>query len=37
MASTAEKFKSDGSLAGNMDRALQVAEFLIAEARKTRA
>ena len=33
----AGRWYTDGSLAGNMDRALQVAEFLIAEARKTRA
>jgi thiol:disulfide interchange protein DsbA len=32
----AGRYYTDGSLAGNMDRALQVTDYLIAEARKTR-
>ncbi len=32
----AGRYYTDGGMAGNMDRALQVAEFLIAEARKQR-
>jgi len=32
----AGKYYTDGSLAGNMDRALQVVDYLVAEARKTR-
>lgn len=33
----AGRWYTDGSLAGSMDRALQVAEYLIGEARKSRA
>lgn len=32
----AGRFYTDGTLAGNMDRALQITDYLIAEARKTR-
>jgi thiol:disulfide interchange protein DsbA len=32
----AGRYYTDGTLAGNMDRVLQVTEYLIAEARKTR-
>jgi thiol:disulfide interchange protein DsbA len=32
----AGRWYTDGSMAGNMDRALQVADYLVAEARKTR-
>ena len=32
----AGRYYTDGTLAGNMDRALQVTDYLIAEARKTR-
>ena len=32
----AGKFYTDGSLAGNMDRALQVTDYLVAEARKAK-
>ena len=32
----AGRYYTDGTLAGNMERALQVTEYLIAEARKTR-
>lgn len=32
----AGRYYTDGTLAGNMDRALQVADYLIAEARKSR-
>jgi thiol:disulfide interchange protein DsbA len=32
----AGRYYTDGSLAGSMERALQVADFLIAEARKAR-
>jgi thiol:disulfide interchange protein DsbA len=32
----AGRFYTDGEMSGNMDRALQVADFLIAEARKAR-
>ena len=32
----AGRYYTDGTLAGNMDRALQITDYLIAEARKTR-
>ena len=32
----AGRYYTDGDLAGNMDRALQVTDYLIAEARKSR-
>lgn len=32
----AGRYYTDGTLAGNMDRALQVTDYLVAEARKTR-
>ena len=32
----AGRFYTDGDLAGNMDRALQVTDYLVAEARKSR-
>ncbi|RYF42378.1 MAG: thiol:disulfide interchange protein DsbA/DsbL [Comamonadaceae bacterium] len=32
----AGRYYTDGTMAGNMDRALQVADFLVAEARKSR-
>jgi thiol:disulfide interchange protein DsbA len=32
----AGRYYTDGSLAGNMDRALQITDYLVAEARKTK-